>query len=471
MSRKRIAILVSALACLVSGCSREDRPSRPNVLLITLDTLRADHLEPYGSTATRTPSASRLAAEGTLFENAAAPLPLTRPSHSSLFTARHPRRHGVTDNHLALPEEEVTLAEVFRDAGYRTGAFVGAGIVGPTSGLLQGFDHEEGPPARQPGAVPLTERAVAWLRTLGADERFFLWLHVYDPHMPYDPHPLFRPAPAAGEAALDGVSWDGLRELARRNDGALGGDVLARALRLYAAEVTATDRALELLLLELDERLLAERTVTVLTADHGECLEKGFFFRHGPCLYEGSVRVPLVVRYPGVVPAGERPTPQVRLLDVGPTVLTLAGLEVPDAFEGEPLFRRNGDPERLPASRTALVQHPVSAEREAAGRRHIWHGIETVADVPMRRSAVGAQHYALRSARWKYLAGTDGAEELYDLDADPGETRNVAAENREVVRRLRSALRERLDELPLKVLEPGTLTPEVREELQALGYL
>lgn len=471
MSWKRApAFACTLLLSLAVGCAPGEQPP-PNVLLITLDTLRADHLVPYGSRVTGTPNAARLAAEGTLFENAAAPLPLTRPSHATLFTSLHPRRHGVADNHLALPDEEQTLAEVLRDSGYRTGAFIGSPIVGPHSGLLQGFDHVEGPPKRQPGASPLVEAAVGWLRSLGRDEAFFAWIHIYDPHMPYAPHPFYAPPPAPGDAGMEHVSWGGLRDLARRNGGALGAEVLARARHLYAAEVTATDAALALLLMELDERRLAERTVTVLTADHGECFEKGFFFRHGPCLYEGSVRVPLIVRYPGRVPAGERRIPQVRHVDVAPTVLTLAGLEVPGAFRGESLFRRDGAPVHLPAERTALVQHPVSAERQAAARRWIWHGIETVAGVPMRRSAVGAQLYALRSARWKYLAGTDGPEELYDLEADPGETRNLAGERRETVRRLRSVLRERLEELPLEVLEPQELSPAVREELEALGYL
>ncbi len=442
------------------------------MVFVTLDTLRADHLEPYGSDATRTPNASRLAAEGTLFENAAAPMPLTRPSHSTLFTSRHPRRHGVTDNHLSLPDSELTVAEVFRDAGYRTGAFFGSSIIGPRSGATQGFEHVEGPTTRAvPRAAEVVERAVGWLRGLGPEEPFFLWIHVFDPHLPYAPPAYYVPPPSPEGPHFQSIHWPELRSIARRNGGALGADVLARARSLYAAEVDSVDASLELLLLELDERGLADRTLTVLTADHGECFENGFFFRHGPCLYDGAVEVPLIFRYPGRIAAGEALPTQVRHEDVAPTLLTLVGLAVPESFDGRALFRTDGAPASLPGDRMALIQHPLSAEREARFRRRIWKGIESVAGVEMRPSPREVQQYALRNGRWKYIATTEGTEELYDLDADPAETRNVAAERRDVVGRLRAVLRDRIDELPLTVLEPGKLTPELREELEALGYL
>lgn len=466
------AALLAVLAAGVTACGPAGSGPPPHVVLVTVDTLRADHLEPYGSAVTRTPNASRLAAEGTLFENAAAPMPLTRPSHSTLFTSRHPRRHGVTDNHLSLPASELTVAEVFRDAGYRTGAFFGASIIGPRSGATQGFEHVEGPATRAvPRAAEVVERAVRWLRRLGPEERFFLWIHVFDPHLPYAPPAYFMPPPSPEGPRFERIHWPGLRSLARDNGGTLDAPVLARARALYAAEVDSVDAGLDLLLLELEERGLAHRTITVLTADHGECFEKGFFFRHGPCLYDGAVRVPLILRYPGRIAAGERLPTQVRHEDVAPTLLTLAGLAVPESFEGGALFRRDGSPASLPGDRMALIQHPLSAEREARSRRRIWRGIERVAGVEMRPSAREVQQLALRNGRWKYLATTEGEEELYDLAADPAETRNVAGDHRNVVGRLRARLRERVAELPLTVLEPGTLDAELRQELEALGYL
>lgn len=463
------ALLV--LLPVVLACTGSEEPP-PHVVLITVDTLRADHLEPYGSSTTRTPNATRLAAEGTLFEDAAAPMPLTRPSHSTLFTSRHPRSHGVTDNHLALPESELTLAEVLRDSGYRTGAFIGSSIVGRHSGVTQGFEHLESPDYREePAAAQVVERAVQWLRTLDPEEPFFLWIHVFDPHLSYAPPEYFLPPPEPGGPSFTEVTWRSLRFLARRHGGEIDRRSFDRIQALYAAEVDSVDAALGLLLLELDERDLADRTLLALTADHGECFENGFFFRHGGCLYDGAVHVPLLFRYPGRLAAGERRAGQVRHQDVAPTLLTLAGIEVPERFEGKPLFRRNGAPEPLPDDRTALVQHPLSAERTARARSEVWDGIESVAGIEMRPSPRGGQQFALRSGAWKYIATTAGDEELYDLATDPAETRNVAPERREVVRRFRALLRQRIEELPLTVLDPGELTDELRQELEAHGYL
>jgi choline-sulfatase len=469
-----LALLLGGGCLAAAGC-RPAGPERPppNVLLVTVDTLRADHLSPYGSTGTRTPHAERLAAEGTLFQNAAAPMPTTRPSHATLFTGRYPRQHGVTDNHLVLPDDELTLAEVFGEAGYRTGAFVGASFLGRSSGISQGFETI-GASRGRPPAFEVVERAIAWLRGLEPGERFFLWVHVFDPHMDYAPPKLFVPPPPAGGSDLAAVGWPTLRRLARRNGGDLDRSILERARQLYAAEVDAVDAALGVLLLELDERKLAADTVTVLTADHGECLEAGFFFRHGDCLRDGAVRVPLIVRYPGRVLAAERTAAPVEHLDVGPTLLALAGLEAPPSFGGRRLFGRDGglvDADGEEAERYALVQLHVSAERLSRTRPEIWQGIESVAGVPMRPSPLGVEHLALRGARWKYVARSAGGEELYDLAEDPGETRDLAAEQPARVRELRAALRSRLAAMPLRVLDAGELSPELRHELEALGYL
>jgi arylsulfatase A-like enzyme len=456
----------------LAACGPEAPERPPDLLLITVDTLRADHLEPYGSTTTRTPLAVRLAAEGTLFENAAAPMPLTRPSHSTLFTSRHPRLHGVTDNNLTLPERELTLAEVLRQEGYRTAAFIGSSIVGHQSGATQGFEHLDGPrPGQLPPATRVVDRAVRWLRTVPPEENAFVWVHLFDPHLPYDPPEELAPPPGPRDEELPRVRWHLLRALAGRHGGDLDQGALDRARALYAGEVSSADAALEALFRELEAAGRAERTLTVLTADHGECFENGFFFRHGDCLYEGSVRVPLIVHYPGRVAAGERSPAQVSQEDVAPTLLTLAGLPVPDLFEGSPLFGDDGAAASLPADRVALVQYPVSARRDQNTGRHIWDGIERVTGVPMRALPRGVRQFAVRSGRWKYIATTDGAEELYDLEADPAETTDLSSRRPAQLRRCRALLRQRLAELPLTVLDAGELTPEMKEELEAHGYL
>lgn len=460
--------------CLLLGlalsCGRDDRPA-PDVVLITVDTLRADHLEPYGSSRTATPHVARLAAEGVVFDQAAAPMPTTRPSHATLFTGRHPRQHGVTDNHLVLPEEETTLGEVFREAGYRTGASLGVSFLGRASGIPQGVETILAKRAREDVASAVVERAVGWLRGLGPDERFFLWVHLFDPHMSYAPPAFFTPPATGGAADLDEVSWPSLREAAAGNGGDLDGAVAERARQLYAGEVESVDAALGVLFLELEERGRGDETLIVLTADHGECMENGFFFRHGDCLYDGAVKAPLIFHFPGRLSAGARVAGQVEHMDVASTLLTLAGIEPPPSFEGRSLFGRDGDPVDLDPDRYALVQLHVSAERLAGHRPRVWRGIESVAGVPMLPPPSGAEQLALRNARWKYLARSEGAEELYDLSADPHETRDLAGAEPVLVRRLRGELRRRLDGMPLRIQDSGDLSPELRRELEALGYL
>lgn len=457
------------LLCLVSGCAAEDRPAL-NVLLVTVDTLRADHLEPYGASSTHTPHVARLAAEGVVFDHAAAPMPTTRPSHATLFTGRHPRQHGVTDNHLVLPEDETTLAEVFGEAGYRTGAFLGVSFLGRRSGISQGFETIGAKKAREDVADAVVARAVAWLRGLDPGERFFLWVHFFDPHMSYAPPGFFIPAATGGAADLAAVSWPQLQQRARANGGDVERPVAERARQLYAGEVDSVDAALGVLFLELEERKLAKETLTVLTADHGECMENGFYFRHGDCLYDGAVKVPLIFRLPGRLPAGERVAGPVEHMDVASTVLALAGLDPPPSFGGRVLFGRGGRPAADP-DHYALIQLHVSASRMTGRIPKVWQGIRSVAGRPMLPPPPGLENLALRSGRWKYIAGTEGPEELYDLVADPGETRDLASKNPARVRELRAILRERMAAMPLRLLDAEDLSPELRRDLEALGYL
>ena len=462
-----------ALAGGAWGCGPDPAPA--SVVLVTVDTLRADAVGVYGGTGSvATPVIDRLAAEGVLFEDAVAPMPLTRPSHFTIFTGRYPREHGVVNNQLALPEAEVTLAEVFRDAGYRTGGFSAVKLFEPASGVAQGFgDFTASEKRKDEPAAQVVDRALAWLEELPAGERFFLWVHLYDPHMPYAPPPELLPAepPPAGGVDRE-ASWAGLKAIARRGGGDIGPAAARRIRALYDAEVASADAEVGRLLTAVGERGGPE-PVVALAADHGECFDHGYFYRHSDCLYEGALRIPLLVRAPGRLEAGRRIAGTVELVDLGATLLRLAGLEAPASFRARDLLADSaaGSGSELGAG-DAYFQPILSDDKAAANRQRIWAGIGSVAGEPVRtalRSEI--EPVGVRRGRWKYVMGGTLREELYDLSADAAERRNLAEVDRRRTAELRSAARRFLEEVPFTVLDAKTLSPELREHLKALGYL
>ncbi len=431
-----------------------------------MDTLRADRLGCYGSAAARTPHIDRLAREGTLFEHAASPMPLTRPSHFSLLTSRYPRDHGVVNNAIPLGGEQETLAETLEATGYRTAAFVAVSLLGEDSGAAQGFATFDAPGERQRPASAVVPRALAWLEGPAPPRPFFVWLHLFDPHMPYAPPPAYDPGgPPEVVASLPEASWPRLIELAEARDGDLPRAYFERAVALYDGEVEFVDHWIGELRAGLEDQGLLERTVLALTADHGECFGHGIFFEHASCLYDEGVAVPLLVRYPRAVPAGARRGEQVEVLDVAPTLLRLAGLPVPAGHRGRPLF-----PVAPPVERFAFLQHPLDRDLAVERRGDRRDRLRSVAGQPLRPPVVREERSGVRSPRWKYLR-TGDAEELFDLLADPGEEDNAAGRRTEVAQALRDALDGWLDDHPLRIADPGQINRELLETLEALGYL
>jgi arylsulfatase A-like enzyme len=459
-------LLVLVAGLLAAGCGGE-RAAR-SVVLITVDTLRADALGAYGAASATTPAIDRLAAEGVLFESAVAPMPVTLPSHFSLFTGRYPREHGVVNNQLSLPAEARTLAEELQAAGLRTAGFPGVRFFRSRSGAAQGFETFTPTKELEDRAGTVVDRALAWLAQVGPEERFFLWVHVYDPHMPYAPPPEWAPPqePPGASGIGDRVNGQVLKALARRHGGAVEAAALDRTRALYQGEVDAVDAALGRLLAGLEARAHGEETVIALTADHGECFDHGYAFRHEDCLYQGAVRVPLILHGPGAE-AGRRVSETVETVHLAATLLHAAGLRPPESF-------RDGDLLRSPpaAGAPAFFQPILSDERAASGRDRAWAGIDSVAGVPLRpalRSRV--EPVGVRAGRWTYLLGGALGEELYDLEADPDESRNLTEDERRKARELRAEARRFGREVPFTVLEEGALPPEVLEQLKALGYL
>jgi arylsulfatase A-like enzyme len=456
------ALLFGPLLGSIMGCGK---PPPPSVLIVTVDTLRADHLGTYGSTVTRTPHIDRLAEESVVFEHAAAPMPLTRPSHFSILTSRYPREHGVVNNAMSLPESALTLAEIFSSAGYRTGAFVSVRLLGSGSGAQQGFETFDVPTETQRAAGEVVPRALAWLDE--EDERpTFLWLHLFDPHQPYDPPEEYREGLDTELVEhMPAVDWDVLIAVARANDGDVPRRIFEYTKDLYAREVEYADHWIGELCDGLRSRGRMDDTVLVLTADHGEAFENGYFFDHADSLYEGTMHVPLIVRHPRSFTPGTRASGQVSLVDVAPTVLSAAGLDVPRAFSGRPLSGFEQDDERF-----VLLQHPFYQPGAALHRPSKQRELETVAGMPTAKILVDSERVGIVGGDWKYLR-TGEEEELYRLQPVLDEVKNLIDEDGNRSGRLRAALAEALSAHPLNIIDRSEINAQLMETLRELGYV
>jgi len=451
-----------ALLCVAMSAACSDA-TPPNVLIITVDTLRADYLGPYGDLASNTPNLDALARSAALFEHAAAPMPMTRPSHFSMLTSKYPREHGVVNNTKALPDSALSLAEILDDEGYWTGAFVGVRLLRPRSGAAQGYDHFDYPEkVIERPAERVVSRALHWLGNVPDEAPFLLWVHLFDPHIPYAPPPEFRPKTAEGMSTFD---WQLLREIAEANLGDLPEEALQQALSLYRGEISYTDHWIGELLHGVDQRFDPSETLVVFASDHGECFENGVYFEHANCLSESSLRVPMMIRYPPDFAPGIRSEANVSLLDILPTILHAAELEVAEEFSGLPLQQADafGD-------RQLLIQRPQLQRKEADslldGRRQV----RTVAGQPILHEFRDSKRVGLIGTNWIYLRGT-GQEVLYRFSALDKPTRDLSETHPAVRQELSRQLRKLLRATKRRNLGEQEVDEDLAETLEALGYV
>jgi len=353
-------LLVLGLAGVVCACNRSESV-RPNVLLVTVDTLRADHLSSYGYPLETTPNMDALARRGVVFERAIAAASTTAPAHASIMTSRYTRGHSIGFlNDGSRLEGGVTLAEVFRDAGYHTAGFVGNLVLQRRNGFDRGFEVYDdelptpelnrGDRFRERKAEDTTSRALSWLEAQ-SEGPVFLWVHYQDPHGPYAPPPeyvgRFRVPPSAEERPLRVVDselpWDAIPAYQKLEGLSLPSDYESR----YADEIFYADHSIGQLVSAFEKR--GGDAVILLTADHGESLgEEGRYFMHGFATTPQLAHVPLILVAPGL-PASRRKE-VVHHVDILPTLLDLAGLPVPEGARGislaAPLRRGEALPDR-----------------------------------------------------------------------------------------------------------------------------
>jgi arylsulfatase len=421
----------------------------PNLLLVVVDTLRADRLGSYGAQRNTSPALDRLAESSVRFARAYSTAPWTKPAVASIFTGLAPSAHRANRVKTSLPDAATTLAELLQQEGYRTAGVVSHQVLSAENGFAQGFERyfdDEALGHRHVSTDGVTTRALELLSELSANsEPFFLFVHYFDPHYDYIRHPEFGfAAPRAGR--LDGTqSLVSLRKLPD-----LGADELSLLRDLYDEEIRFTDAGIGRLLDRLSESGAGGRTIVVATADHGEAFLEHGWLGHTRSLYDVLLRVPLLVRVPGGTP-GVVEAP-VSTLSVFPTLVELLGLPV----------------NRIIAHGSSLVPHLRGAQDPVATLV-----FAEVDFLPIFDPAKRAAKKAVIGPRFKLIRDEkSGAIELYDLEVDPGEQNDLAAEQPARVEKLKGELEAwgratLVDALPEQNREP---TLEELERLRALGY-
>jgi arylsulfatase A-like enzyme len=439
------ALLLTAL--LGSGACR-DAP-RPNVILISIDTLRADHLGCYGYARNTSPAIDAFRRDAVLFEQSIAHAPSTLPSHASIFTSLLPSHHRASvARSSGMDPAAPTLPEILREAGYQTASFNGGIQLDPLYGLARGFETYESARPSVASAEVLVDpvdrfdhavaRAAEWIRGRKPGP-FFLFLHTYEIHHPYTPDPeRLDPMDAGYFGSLpDQIS---VELLTRINAGELEIDDADRAhiVAAYDAELASVDAAFGRLVELLRTEGLYEESIVVVTSDHGEEFgEHGFVGWHSHSLYDELLRVPLLIKLPGSRSAGLSIAAQVRGIDLAPTILEELTLPIPDSFEGESLvsaIARKGNP----------ADHAVSQK-----------------DV-----AVPEDEASIRTLEWKWTQGR-----LFHLASDPLETVDVSEANRatsEALSRALDGILKARSTPPDHHVEPDE---ELLEKLRSLGYI
>lgn len=469
---ERVGILVAVSAVVLAGCGPGEIPvrkfSRPNVLLVVLDTVRADALSCYGNPRPTTPNIDELKVQGTLFENAYATCFWTLPSHASLFTGLYPSEAGATSETNYLPDRLTTLAERLSGAGYRSGAVVRNAWLSAERGFAQGFEDffedwrdDTGNEAEEEGEA--VDLAAAWIGERVAErEKFFLFVNLNVAHLPYTPPEPYRSRFASAEWSEERVE-----ELMSIEGGwghlagnlALDDEDFRLLHDLYEAEVSIADEHVGRILDTIRELGVLDQTLVIVTSDHGENLGDHGLIDHVFSLYDSTVRVPLIVRYPGRFETGAV-SELVSLVDVMPTVLSATGVEGVDfALAGLPLdhpgiearssiFAENGRPingirlleKWFPDFDTATIDHPMRM---------------------------------IRSSSFKLIWTADVSAELYELEADPGELHDLSVDRTDLRNQLLSELRSWSLGIEPRVTPKAfeSRDDESLERLRKLGYV
>jgi arylsulfatase A-like enzyme len=472
------AFILIALIPPAGGCRKSDstKPSQagrehPNVILISIDTLRADHLSTYGYYRRTSPNLDRLAAGSIVFDKAFTPMSHTLPAHISMVTGVHPATHNVLTNGWQYTGSFPTLPERLGQLGYARAGFVSGFPLNRDCGMARGFDVYEDAGRRGQSYIPkipgdmATARAIKWLRSR-PENPIFLFVHYFDAHPPFfiTPNsqrpfvvdrPLREHMRALGVAHVD-INDIFLQGAIRLNNQSVPD--LAAAINEYDNQVHHVDRLIARLLTTLQRRGYLNNALLIVTSDHGEGLGQHGYYSHGLHLYEEQLRVPLIVRrFGGDWPAKRIPS-TVSLLDLVPTVLELLGQPEDPQLHGRSLLPLITGTEQAPSARWLLAQR----RKFPGDKLQTWGRFAS--EVPLR---------AVRGDdNLKYFLEGDGTEQLYDLAADPMEMENLAARRPGDCERLRALLEGMQTRYESAAVEAGEqMDEETMRALRSLGYV
>lgn len=443
-----------------AGDSPSEANARPHVVLITVDTLRADHLSTYGYHLRTSPVMDRLADEGVRFERAYSPIPMTGPSHFSMFTGRYPQEHGARINGVALPDDSkwLTVPQILRRFGYTSAAFVSAWpLVGRLTHLDRDFDLYDEEMTRSyqvlhsmRWAEDVTRPALRWLDEHKDDPQIFLWVHYFDPHEPYN----LREEFANPEQIREPASSPRNREVAER-------------IRKYDSEIGYADMYIGRLLARIDKLGMRDNTLVVLLSDHGEGLGEHGFVGHGRWLYESTVHVPWIMRLPGTIKPGTVVEQNVSILDLAPTLLDLAVPEFREetqisiSFAGRSQVPAIADGSKPLARQIRFVSFAGKKGFAPSWLSWVW---KPNSGLPLRIGKLDG----MRKMIW---TPDEDRFELFDLAGDPLETEAETLESGDRRYKFEAAAFERWFESTNLAESESRMTARDREMLKSLGYL
>ena len=456
-------LLLLSIFFLLSIRKKRTPPSKPEwVILIIVDTLRADRLGCYGYQTSGTENIDALADTAALFLQAISPCPETGPAVSSILTSLYPHNHGVRANMNLLPAKVITLAEILKKNGFKTSAFVDTYPMRKLR-ILQGFDYIQ----KRRHALSSTEEAIesavreplTWIEK-NKEEKIFTLIHFYDPHMPYRPAKL-------SQTTLS-LNYDGRYEghygpalLLWTKDWTINEKDLAYMSSLYDDEIRFVDNYMGRLTLELKKMGAENKTLLVFTADHGEALgEHDYYFDHGDCLYEHQTRVPLIIDYPQMPKRGLVIDTQVRTIDIMPTILHILEVEHQGHQDGVSLVPLLWGKKDVLGTRYAFSESDF-IQLNSYNNRGYTQGIK-------------GKHLSVRTDGMKfiYVPQRPGGEfELYDLTQDPEEIINIVKDSPEIAREMSKVLFDWLSNQKQWDTKEEPLDEEARKILESLHYI
>jgi len=565
---KRPVVFILIVFCLYTLCAASPFPvnadrsrSIPNVVLLTLDTTREDHLGCYGYEKNTTPNIDVFAREAVLFSHAVSVIPLTTPSHASIMTGLHPHSHQVFRNSYPVHSDYTMLAEILNKQGYKTGGFVSVKIIDSRIGFAQGFDHfsdvPEPPGAQEKsdnmfkqlmgGSIVSTlllqrrgdetiDEGLAWLHE-NKDQPFFAWIHLYDPHLPYTPpsaygyrfnakyedylarinHPLFKQRAYADQTAYsraeetsdvspfskDAINFlldvIGAGDRQYVSSDSTPAELKDDFIAAYDGELAFVDEQVGRILRFLKDSNVYDNTMVIIMADHGEILaEKEDFFGHHKYLYRGSMRIPVIMKFPGIEP--QSIDEKITNVDIMPTLLDALGIEVTTAMDGMSYWPEISSretvnvPEKLfygthTGRGRAAEEHKAQTQSSFTRKiRHVYSRINNL----IKRFFMNIFRIKLRwkidrhfdkiavvKGDWKLIRSLDAKNrkevsyELYNLREDPGEIENLITEEEEVYKELRILLKKYIQTKRYSVhpLQDDAQTEEEIKTLRSLGYM